>query len=100
MKLTTARYYTPNGRVVHERGIAPDLQIGKSQGLREKDLKDFTNGKIEKEKNKKNENHSKEIESNREMQLQAGLKLLRMTVAAGDLRKGLQAFNAAEAGKR
>ncbi len=100
MKLTTARYYTPNGRVVHEKGITPDLQVGKSQGLREKDLRDFVNGKIPKEKNKENGNHSKEIESNREMQLQAGLKLLRMTIAAGDLRKGLQAYNASAAGKR
>jgi len=100
MKLTTARYYTPNGRSVHEKGITPDLQVGKIQGLREKDLKDFVNGKIAKEKNKKNANHSNDIESNREVQLQAGLKLLRMTVAAGDLRKGLQAYNTAGARDR
>jgi carboxyl-terminal processing protease len=100
MKLTTARYYTPNGRSVHEKGITPDLQVGRIQGLREKDLKDFVNGKAAKKKNKRNENHSKDIESSREAQLQAGLKLLRMAVAARDLRKGLENFNAAGARDR
>jgi hypothetical protein len=34
------------------------------------------------------------VEIEKEAQLQAGLKLLQKAIAAGDLRKGLQAYNA------
>jgi carboxyl-terminal processing protease len=47
LKLTIARYYTPNGRSIQEKGIAPDYVVGEAEGaavarpdiLREKDLK-------------------------------------------------------------
>ncbi len=47
LKLTIARYYTPRGRSIQERGISPDFVVGetengqqsKSEQLREKDLK-------------------------------------------------------------
>jgi carboxyl-terminal processing protease len=47
LKLTIARYYTPHGRSIQEKGIAPDYVVGESEGsaqqkgdqLREKDLK-------------------------------------------------------------
>lgn len=50
LKLTTARYYTPNGRSIQAEGITPDIIVpfirpsedanaGKEERLREKDLK-------------------------------------------------------------
>ena len=47
LKLTIARYYTPKGRSIQEKGIAPDFVVGEEEGtvkakgdqLREKDLK-------------------------------------------------------------
>ncbi len=46
LKLTIARYYTPSGRSIQERGILPDFLVGESEGVltktesvREKDLK-------------------------------------------------------------
>jgi carboxyl-terminal processing protease len=47
LKLTIARYYTPRGRSIQERGILPDFIVGEQEGLvtvrsdqiREKDLK-------------------------------------------------------------
>jgi carboxyl-terminal processing protease len=47
LKLTIARYYTPRGRSIQEKGITPDFVVGESEGataqkseqLREKDLK-------------------------------------------------------------
>jgi carboxyl-terminal processing protease len=95
VKLTTAKYYTPNGRVVHENGIAPDVLVGKAQGFREKDLSRYLKGDLAelKKKAKVRKDKEKELEVEKEMQLQAGLQLLRNAIAKGDLQKGLQAFN-------
>lgn len=27
LRLTTAKYYTPNGRMIHEKGIIPDIIV-------------------------------------------------------------------------
>src|SRR5260370_11305393 len=32
LKLTIARYYTPKGRSIQERGITPDFVLGESSG--------------------------------------------------------------------
>lgn len=66
LRLTTARYYTPNGRAIQAKGIVPDLVVpfeppekkpqAKSQAVREKDLV----GHIPEEKGKagdQNKNH-------------------------------------------
>jgi carboxyl-terminal processing protease len=42
LKLTIARYYTPKGRSIQERGIEPDFEVpieGTARELREKDLR-------------------------------------------------------------
>jgi carboxyl-terminal processing protease len=47
LKLTIARYYTPSGRSIQERGILPEFIVGEAEGalvskpdqLRERDLK-------------------------------------------------------------
>jgi carboxyl-terminal processing protease len=55
LKLTIARYYTPRGRSIQEKGILPDFIVGESEGqmtaktdqLREKDLKRHFKGESE-----------------------------------------------------
>lgn len=54
LKLTIARYYTPSGRSIQERGILPDFLVGESEGvltktetLREKDLKRHFRGEAD-----------------------------------------------------
>ncbi len=54
LKLTIARYYTPSGRSIQERGILPDFLVGESEGVltktetvREKDLKRHFRGEAE-----------------------------------------------------
>jgi carboxyl-terminal processing protease len=55
LKLTIARYYTPSGRSIQEKGILPDFvvpdteggQLTKSDQLREKDLKRHFKGESE-----------------------------------------------------
>jgi carboxyl-terminal processing protease len=94
IKLTTAKYYTPNGQVVHEKGITPDVLVGNTQGLREKDLGHYRKEDRAELKKKTKDPDSKDVEIEKEAQLQAGLQLLKKAIAAGDLRKGLQAYNA------
>jgi len=58
LRLTTARYYTPNGRVIQAQGIVPDIQVadlipeGKRnvvpRFMREKDLEHHLQGEGEK----------------------------------------------------
>lgn len=95
VKLTTAKYYTPSGRVVHENGISPDVLIGETKGFREKDLNEYRQGNLEELKKKAKEKTGGDVEAEKEAQLQGGLKLLGNVIAAGDLQKGMQAFNAA-----
>jgi carboxyl-terminal processing protease len=94
IKLTTAKYYTPNGRMVHENGIVPDVVVGKTQGLREKDLNEYRKGDVEELKKKAKKMNDKDAEAVKEAQLQAGLQLLKSAITTGDLRKSVQAFNA------
>jgi len=64
VKLTTARYYTPNGRAIQAKGIVPDLLVDEtSEGdvlnalrVREADLdKHLSNGKEEAPVNRRDE---------------------------------------------
>ncbi|MFH1080296.1 MAG: S41 family peptidase [Pseudomonadota bacterium] len=93
VKLTTAKYYTPDGRVVHENGIIPDVLVGKTQGFREKDLNHYLKGDLADPKIKAKVKNNKDLEVEKETQLQAGLQLLRNAIARGDLQKAMQAFN-------
>jgi carboxyl-terminal processing protease len=59
LKLTVARYFTPSGRSIQERGITPDFVVGESEGslksdtsLREKDLKRHFKGETPSEEAK------------------------------------------------
>jgi carboxyl-terminal processing protease len=95
IKLTTSRYYTPGGRVVHENGITPDVLVGNTQGIREKDLQLHRKEDRAELKKKVRDPASRDVEMEKEAQLQIGLQLLRKAIAAGDLQKGLHAFNTA-----
>jgi carboxyl-terminal processing protease len=55
LKLTIARYFTPSGRSIQEKGITPDYMVGEAEGaavakpdvMREKDLKRHFRGEGE-----------------------------------------------------
>ncbi len=54
IKLTTARYYTPNGRSIQAKGIAPDVKVDDGSqlpSLREADLEHHLTGDDEKKAN-------------------------------------------------
>jgi carboxyl-terminal processing protease len=66
LRLTTARYYTPNGRSIQAKGISPDIIVerveltttDKKEGLhiREKDLENhFETDQVERKEKKKEE---------------------------------------------
>jgi carboxyl-terminal processing protease len=86
LRLTTAKYYTPNGTSIQARGIAPDIEVLQSEikevtdfnHFREKDLKNH----FDTESN--NENPSKEDEVHLDEQTLKDFQLMR----ALDLLKG------------
>jgi len=53
LRLTTAKYYTPKGRSIQDKGIIPDIEVenlseeekGKTRVIREKELKEHMEGK-------------------------------------------------------
>lgn len=67
LKLTVARYYTPNGTSIQSEGIKPDIEIedidaelfaksiNKSKGMREKDISGHLKSEREKNAEKKNQ---------------------------------------------
>ncbi len=61
--------------------------------MREKDLNPYRKEDRAELKKKIKDPDSKDVEIEKEAQLQAGLQLLKKAIAAGDLQKGLQAYN-------
>ncbi len=69
LKLTTAKYYTPNGRSIQARGITPDIVVSmmkpkngepdKDQAIREKDLENHFEGKGEATEQKQEQKQEK-----------------------------------------
>ena len=41
LKLTTALYYTPNGRSIQAQGIVPDIEVARAKVTREQDTENF-----------------------------------------------------------
>ncbi|MCY1402062.1 hypothetical protein D9M71_171940 [compost metagenome] len=41
LKLTTALYYTPNGRSIQAQGIVPDIEVARAKVTREQDSESF-----------------------------------------------------------
>jgi len=87
IKLTTARYYTPNGRSIQAEGIEPDIVLSKVKlkeleksalQLREADLADHLanpNGGSKKKKGKKDGKEEKLLE--KDYELNEALNLLK-----------------------
>lgn len=91
LKLTTARYYTPNGRSIQAQGIEPDIEVNRAK-LSEEKTKAFyresdlaghlSNGNQEKQGANKSESEDSETSRQKEIlekdfQLQEALSLLK-----------------------
>ena len=91
LKLTTARYYTPNGRSIQAQGIEPDIEVNRAKlseektnpFYRESDLAGhLSNGNKEeqdtsKEKSENTETSRKKAMLEKDFQLQEALSLLK-----------------------
>mgnify|MGYP000468064271 FL=1 len=89
LKLTTARYYTPNGRSIQAQGIVPDIEVNRAklsdekQGafFRESDLAGHLSNDGNEEPEEKDATDSKEDKKRsmleRDFQLQEALNLLK-----------------------
>ena len=85
LKLTTARYYTPNGRSIQAEGITPDILVEttrvKATGeqllrIKESDLKGhLSNG--DKKKSTKTHDENEEVLAETDFQLNEALNLLK-----------------------
>jgi len=93
LRLTTARYYTPNGRSIQAKGITPDIVVERAEiqptekkdgHIREKDLENHfeTSGKVEEDEKKITNEKSPPLKSDE--QLKGDYQVLR----ALDLLKG------------
>jgi carboxyl-terminal processing protease len=89
LKLTTARYYTPNGRSIQAQGISPDIEVNRAKlsdkkqeaFLREADLtghlSNDDDNEIEEENVVNGEEDKKRLILARDFQLQEALNLLK-----------------------
>jgi len=83
IRITTAKYYTPNHRCIQEEGIVPDIVVEdtvasatgeKVRFIREKDLKEFFSKKKKEEKETKEQ---KEKEGIKDPPLETAIQLLK-----------------------
>ena len=86
LRMTTAKYFTPSGKSIQKKGIAPDIvveqakveKIDKRNGSREADLKGALDNPVNNLKKKNNENLNKEArEALDDFQLSRALDLVR-----------------------
>ena len=116
LRLTTAKYYTPNGRSIQNVGIEPDIEVklpvvkeakdGESVHMvvREKDLdRHLKNYTVKEEKNKKDRTADEELtmetvpkDDKDDLQLQKAIELLK----TGDIFKNIPAAAKKEAVKK
>ncbi|MFA5074131.1 MAG: S41 family peptidase [Nitrospirota bacterium] len=110
IRLTTAKYYTPNGRSIQNVGITPDIEVklptvknpkeGDSAHLiiREKDLKGHLKNESQKEEKEKKEKNVSEEDFSLEVlpkndkddiQLQKALEILKPALKAEDVFKNI-----------
>ena len=86
LRMTTAKYFTPSGKSIQKKGIAPDIvveqakveKIDRRNGSRESDLKGALDNPVNNLKKKNNENLNKEArEALDDFQLSRALDLVR-----------------------
>ena len=86
LKLTVARYYTPNGRSIQSKGIIPDIEVDqldvklveearKHKTIREADLRGHILGDDEKDKDASEGSDEEEVKDSRPIQVKAGKKI-------------------------
>jgi carboxyl-terminal processing protease len=85
LRLTTAKYYTPNGTSIQARGIVPDIEVPQSEikevqvidHFREKDLKNHFDTEAKDENSTKKEAGGVDEETRKDFQLIRALDLLK-----------------------
>ena len=85
LRLTTAKYYTPNGTSIQARGIVPDIEVQQSEikevqefdHFREKDLKNHFNTESNADQSAHAEATSLDEETRKDFQLMRALDLLK-----------------------
>ncbi len=85
LRLTTAKYYTPNGTSIQARGIVPDIEVPQSEikevqdteHFREKDLKNHFDTEGKGENSKKQAADPVDVEARKDFQLMRALDLLK-----------------------
>ncbi len=78
VKLTIARYYTPSGRSIHEKGIKPDIEVAiKTKAVEVPASDDEVEAELE------GEAETVEVEVDEDLQKQKAIDYLRDWVAAG-----------------
>ena len=85
LRLTTAKYYTPNGTSIQARGIIPDIEVPQSEvktvkemnHYREKDLKNHFNTENNDESDAPEEESLLDAETLEDFQLMRALDLLK-----------------------
>ncbi len=71
LRLTTAKYFTPNGRSIHEKGITPDIIVEVSKELKEQLMKEFEDIPL-----KDGEKKAKDIQLERAIDILKSTKIL------------------------
>jgi carboxyl-terminal processing protease len=69
MRLTTSRYYTPEGISIHEKGVEPDIVVEKKEVNEKKDV-------FQRLKEEKNFEYEKDYQIIRALDLMKGLIIL------------------------
>jgi carboxyl-terminal processing protease len=77
LRLTTAKYYTPSHKVIHEEGITPDIVVPMTDDEERDVLLQRTPGGIEslEEKDRERVSHARDSQLNRAMDLLKGITL-------------------------
>ena len=77
LRLTTAKYYTPNGISIHEKGVDPDIKVVLSDGKDGPSVEDEIFDNLDKDQKAKNKfNYKKDIQLLRAVDLLKGLMVL------------------------
>jgi carboxyl-terminal processing protease len=88
LRLTTAKYYTPSHKVIHEEGITPDIVVPITDEEERDILMQRTPGGIESldEKDRDRVTHSHDAQLDRAMDLLKGINLFAQRAPAPDKR--------------
>ncbi|MBN3041085.1 MAG: S41 family peptidase [Candidatus Omnitrophica bacterium] len=86
MRLTTSKYYTPNGTSIHEKGIDPDIEVAREM------IEKTEDNVFENLKEKEKDNNNKENPEKEPLKHEFDYKKDNQILRALDLLKGLLVF--------